>query len=117
MNKHFVSRSMRQAFAACLICGALFLGSCANTKIVTAYDCADAINKDTTVWHFLWGLKQAKDIRPNCDPRYNHLNSVTVKTRAVHVLVTVITLGIAIPQKVTWCCAPPNTTPGPRLGQ
>jgi hypothetical protein len=92
--------------------------SCSSTKIITEYDCADAanVNKDTTVWHYFWGLKQSKDIRPQCDPRYNHLNKVVVKTTPGNVLLTVITLGIVIPQKISWCCAPPNTTPG-RLGQ
>lgn len=88
--------------------------SCSHTKIITEYDCADAanVNKDTTVWHYFWGLKQAKDIRPQCDARYNHLNKVVVKTTPGNVLLTVITLGIAIPQKISWCCAPPNTSPG-----
>jgi hypothetical protein len=91
--------------------------SCSSTKIISEYDCADAanVNKDTTVWHYFWGLKQSKDIRPQCDKRYNHLNKVVVKTTAGNVLLTVITLGIVIPQKISWCCAPPNTQPG-RLG-
>jgi len=88
--------------------------SCSSTKVITEYDCADAtnINKDTTVWHYFWGLKQSKDIRPQCDKRYNHLNKVVVKTTPGNVLLTVITLGIAIPQKISWCCAPPNLRPG-----
>ncbi|MFL5746900.1 MAG: hypothetical protein ACJ751_19640 [Niastella sp.] len=88
--------------------------SCSSTKIITEYDCADAtnINKDTTVWHYCWGLIQSKDIRPQCDKRYNHLNKVVVKSTPAHVLLTVITLGIVIPQKISWCCAPPNPQPG-----
>lgn len=90
------------------------LTSCSSTKIITEYDCADAtnINKDTTVWHYCWGLIQSKDIRPQCDKRYNHLNKVVVKSTPGYVLLTVITLGIVIPQKVSWCCAPPNLQPG-----
>ena len=92
----------------------VLLQSCSSTKIITEYDCADAanINKDTTVWHYFWGLKQSKDIRPQCDQRYNHLNKVVVKTTPAHVLLTVITLGIVIPQKISWCCSPPNLQPG-----
>jgi hypothetical protein len=37
---------------------------------------------------------------------------VVVKTNPGYVLLTVITLGIVIPQKVSWCCAPPNLQPG-----
>jgi len=101
-----------------LIAFSFIVYSCSTTKIITEYDCADAanINKDTTVWHYFWGLKQAKDIHPPCDIRYNHLNKVAVKTTPAHILLTVITLGIVIPQKVSWCCAPVNTSPG-RLGQ
>ncbi|OQP38835.1 hypothetical protein A4H97_19165 [Niastella yeongjuensis] len=99
------------AFLPATIC---FLPGCSSTKIITEYDCADAanINKDTTVWHYCWGLIQSKDIRPQCDKRYNHLNKVVVKSTPAHVLLTVITLGIVIPQKVSWCCAPPNPQPG-----
>ena len=91
-----------------------FSSSCTSTKVITDYDCADATNliKDTTVWHYFWGLKQAKDIRPGCDPRYNHLNQVIVKTGPGHVILSFITLGIVIPQRLTWCCAPPNLRPG-----
>lgn len=99
------------AFLPATICT---LTSCSSTKIITEYDCADAtnINKDTTVWHYCWGLIQSKDIRPQCDKRYNHLNKVVVKSTPGYVLLTVITLGIVIPQKVSWCCAPPNLQPG-----
>jgi hypothetical protein len=88
--------------------------SCASTKVITEYDCADAanINKDTTVWHFLWGLVQAKDIHPACDPRFNHLNKVVTKITPVQVILSFITLGIAMPQKVSWCCSPYNPEPG-----
>jgi hypothetical protein len=91
--------------------------SCSSTKVITEYDCADAtnINKDTIVWHYFWGLKQSKDIRPQCDKRNNHLNKVVVKTTPGNVLLTVFSLGIVIPQKISWCCAPPNLQPG-RLG-
>ena len=99
------------AFLPATICT---LTSCSSTKIITEYDCADAtnINKDTTIWHYCWGLIQSKDIRPQCDKRYNHLNKVVVKSTPAHVLLTVITLGIVIPQKISWCCAPPNLQPG-----
>jgi hypothetical protein len=87
---------------------------CATTKVITEYDCADAfpLNKDTTVWHYFWGLKQARDIRPTCDPSFNYLNRVEVKTTVGQVLLSFLTLGIVLPQKISWCCAPYNPTPG-----
>jgi hypothetical protein len=92
----------------------MIVSSCASTKIITEYDCADAvsINRDTTVWHYFWGLKQAKDIHPDCDKRYNHLNQVVAKTTPVNLLISFLTLGIALPQKISWCCAPYNPSPG-----
>ena len=88
--------------------------SCSTTKIVTIPDCADAANviKDTTVYHYFWGLKQVSEIKPGCDERFNHLNGATVKTTPGNILLAVITLGIVIPQKISWCCAPYNPTPG-----
>lgn len=93
--------------------GTLFTG-CSTTKVITVNDCADAVNikQDTTVYHYFWGFKQAADIQPGCDERYNHLNGVTIKTTPGNILLAVITLGIVIPQKISWCCAPYNPTPG-----
>lgn len=112
-----LTKSLIYLLLAALTAITCILTSCSSTKIITEYDCADAanVNKDTTVWHYFWGLKQSKDIRPQCDNRYNHLNKVVVKSTPGNVLLTVITLGIVIPQKISWCCAPPNLQPG-RLG-
>jgi hypothetical protein len=84
------------------------------TRVITSTQSADAANivRDTTVVHYFWGLKQAADIKPGCDPRFNHLNKVEVKTKFGQVLVSVITLGIIVPQTVSWACAPFNPTPG-----
>lgn len=92
----------------------LAVSGCSSTRLVTIPDCADAVNirKDTTVHHYFWGLIKAADIDPSCDRRYNHLNMVTVKTKAKNTLITVFTLGIVIPQTLSWCCAPYNPTPG-----
>jgi hypothetical protein len=90
------------------------LYSCSTTRVVTDYDFADAvnINRDTTVYHYFWGLVKAADIRPKCDPRYNHLNMVQIQTTPLNTLVSFITLGIVIPQKLSYKCAPPNLSPG-----
>lgn len=114
---------MQQVRTACLplfLCGSLFVFTqCrVTTRIMTSSQCADAANivRDTTVVHYFWGLKQAADINPGCDPRFNHLNKVEVKTKFGQLLAAVFTLGIVVPQTVTWCCAPHNPGPGV-LGQ
>lgn len=110
MPKHYIQSLLLTA----LLVEATLLTGCSTTKVITVNDCADAVNlrKDTTVYHYFWGLKQVADIKPGCDERYNHLNGVTVKTTPGNILLSVITLGIVIPQKFSWCCAPYNPSPG-----
>ncbi|MEO6135274.1 MAG: hypothetical protein ABIP35_08985 [Ginsengibacter sp.] len=83
--------------------------SCSTTQVVSKYDCDtfahNPLNQKTT-WSFLWGLVQPKDIIPHCDERSNHMNKVTVKNNYAFALLTVVTLGIVMPQKIEWCCAP-----------
>lgn len=83
--------------------------SCSTSRIVSKYDCDtfanNPLNKKTT-WSFLWGLVQPKDINPNCDSRSNHMNKVTVKNNLGFSLISVATLGIVMPQRMEWCCAP-----------
>ena len=83
--------------------------SCTTTRIVSKYDCDtfenNPLNKKTT-WSFLWGLVQPKDINPKCDSRFNHMNKVTIKNNLGFALISVATLGIAMPQRIEWCCAP-----------
>ena len=69
---------------AILLLPAISFSSCkVTTRIITSTQSADAVNviRDTTVVHYFWGLKQAADINPGCDPRFNHLNKVEVKTK------------------------------------
>ena len=83
--------------------------SCTTTHIVSKYDCDtfanNPLNKKTT-WSFAWGLVQPKDINPNCDTRFNHMNKVTVKNNLGFALISVVTMGIVMPQRIEWCCAP-----------
>jgi hypothetical protein len=92
----------------CLFC------SCASTKVVTEYDAADAfsLSKDTTVWHYFWGLKQAAPLRPDCDPSFNYLSMVRVRTTPLQVILSFVTLGIVLPQRISWSCAVYNPEPG-----
>ena len=92
-----------------LITGSHSFNSCTTTRVVSKYDCDtfanNPINKKTT-WSFAWGLVQPKDIDPKCDSRFNHMNGVTVKNNLGFALISVATLGIVMPQRVEWCCAP-----------
>ena len=83
--------------------------SCTTTRVVSKYDCDTLDNNPLnmkTTWSFAWGLVQPKDINPKCDSRFNHLNKVTVKNNLGFALISVATLGIVMPQRIEWCCAP-----------
>src|SRR6185312_14255068 len=77
--------------------------SCTTTRIVTKYDsdtfANNPLNKKTT-WSFAWGLVQPKDIDPKCDSRSNHMNKVVFKDNLGFSLISVITLGIAMPHRI-----------------
>ncbi len=102
--------SFTTRFFACIILVYSISGmSCTTTRIVSKYDCDtfanNPLNKKTT-WSFAWGLVQPKDINPKCDKRSDHMNSVTVKNNLGFALISIATLGIVMPQRVEWCCAP-----------
>jgi len=83
--------------------------SCSTVNVVSKYDCNTVANNNVnskTTWSFAWGLVQPKDIDPHCEASFNHMNKVTVKTNLGYTLLSVVTLGIVIPQHVEWCCAP-----------
>jgi len=92
----------------------LITPGCSTTRIVTKYDCNtianNPVNKKTT-WTFAWGLIQPKDIDPKCEVSFNHMNRVEVKTNLAYIFLSAATLGIVIPQRVEWCCAPAEIKP------
>jgi hypothetical protein len=85
------------------------IDSCTTTRIVTKYDsdtfANNPLNKKTT-WAFAWGLVQPKDINPKCDSRFNHLDMVTQKNNLGFAVISVLSLGIVMPQRIEWSCAP-----------
>ncbi len=89
----------------------LLLGqSCSVTHLASEYDC-DAIEGhpeyEKTTCSYIWGLLQPKDIDANCCDTCA-INQVEVVNQFDHTLVTIVTLGIVIPQKIKWCCQPEN---------
>lgn len=102
-------KKIRNVFLILMMAVAVSLYSCTTTRIVTKYDSDTFANNplnQRTTWSFAWGLVQPKDINPKCDARFNHLDQVTVKNSLGFALITVFTLGIVMPQRVEWSCAP-----------
>src|SRR2546423_4038858 len=87
---------------------------CSTTRIISKYDCNtfanNPLNKKTT-WTLAWGLIQPKDIDPKCEKSFNHMNKVVVKTNLAFILLSAMTLGGVIPQRIEWCCVPPEIKP------
>jgi hypothetical protein len=83
--------------------------SCMTTRVVTKDDCDtfanNPVNRKTT-WTFAWGLVQPADIDPKC--QQGTLNKVEVRTNLGYLLLSVVTVGIVVPQQVRWCCTPPS---------
>ncbi len=85
------------------------LSGCMTTRIATIYDCDSVVNDQNNtkvVTSYFWGLKQPADLKPPCDSRFNHLNSVTVNTNFGYFLLSLVTVGVVTKQRVSWCCAP-----------
>jgi len=64
-----------------------------------------------THWSYLWGLLKQGDWPAGCQQGAN-MSKVTVKTNPGFVLISVITLGIVVPQKLEWDCGPPTRETG-----
>jgi hypothetical protein len=109
-SAHQIKKNVSSLVATAILAGIVLLAqSCSATKVISRYDC-DTFSNNTvykrTTWSYAWGLVQPKDINPGCDPRFNHLNKVVVKTNLGFAILSTVTLGIVIPQQVEWCCAP-----------
>jgi|GEM_PF-695732 len=104
MKTHLFLRSCRNCWLLPLL-----LTSCMTTHVMTEPDSDTPDNvsyADTTLTAYFWGLKQPVDLVPPCDPRFNHLNGVTVRSTFGHYLLLTLTLGIVHKQRVAWACAP-----------
>lgn len=107
MKKHRSEhRYIRLLLSATLV--VMLLSSCATLHVWASDDGDSAhgtcLDCRTTEWSYAWGLVQPTPVKPDC--RNKSMSRVRVKTTFAHALVTVATLGIAMPQTVEWDCAP-----------
>lgn len=102
-------KNFRNVFFILMIILGASLYSCTTTRVVTKYDSDTFANNplnSKTTWSYFWGLVQPKDIHPSCDKRFNHLDQVAVKNNFGFVIISFCSLGIVMPQRVEWSCAP-----------
>ena len=101
--------------------GLLFLllfSSCSvSDKVVSHYNTDQPARAKTlthvgkTHWSFLWGILKQGDWAAGCQQGSN-MSQVRVKTNPGFIIISFITLGIAVPQKLEWDCGPPCRATG-----
>lgn len=66
-----------------------------------------------THWSYFWGIykPQGTEWNAGCQQGSN-LSRVRVTTNPGFIIVSIVTLGIAVPQKLEWDCSPPCRTTG-----
>ncbi|MDH7446479.1 hypothetical protein [Aquimarina sp. 2201CG14-23] len=78
--------------------------SCMSTRVVSEFDNDSVVKHSKTSWSYAWGLVTPKDIDPGCESK--RMSSVTSATNLGYILISAITIGIVVPQTVSWECAP-----------
>ena len=96
----------------------LVFSSCAVSDTVVAHYNSDRpanakhlSHVGKTHWSYFWGLLKQSDWPAGCQKGSN-MSKVTVKTNPGFVLISVVTLGIVVPQKLEWDCGPPARNTG-----
>ncbi len=96
------------------ICMIISVNSCSITEVAASEDASTAeglcVDCSKTTWSFAWGLVEPVPIDPDC--RTGTMTKVRSEWNLGYAIISVATLGIVIPQKVGWDCAPDNRPPG-----
>jgi hypothetical protein len=64
-----------------------------------------------THWSYFWGLLKQDEWPAGCQSGSN-MSRVKVKTNAGFIIISFLSLGIAVPQKLEWDCSPPARSDG-----
>lgn len=64
-----------------------------------------------THWSFFWGILKQGDWPAGCQQGSN-MSQVRVKTNPGFIIISFVSLGIAVPQKLEWDCGPPSRGTG-----
>ena len=94
------------------------LSSCAVTDTVVAHYNSDQPTRakhlthiGKTHWSFAWGLIKKGDWAAGCQQGSN-MSRVRVTTNPGFIIISFVTLGIVIPQKLEWDCGPASRGTG-----
>ena len=110
-RKGMLQKKLYWCKRAMLVTTAMFLfSSCYSYRISTNAQAGNEAST-TTANAYFWGLVQSPKngiTTPNCDSlNVNGMADVEVKTNLGYALITVVTLGIWSPMKVSWKCSKP----------
>ncbi len=105
MNK----RSILRLFSSHLVILVLFSG-CMNMRLVAKYDSSNPVPKNVTKWTWFWGLQQPNDVVT--DASCASICMLTAKTNFGYLLISTLSLGIAVPLRVEYSCCPNEPPPG-----
>ena len=102
---------MSKRAAAALLCLGLS-SACAHYRVQApgAAGASATEARSETLWSLGWGLVQERPRVDNCQDQA--LAEVTQSTNLGFALISVLTLGLAMPQQVEWRCAKAQPTPG-----
>ncbi|MHA6247949.1 hypothetical protein ACXYMU_08450 [Pontibacter sp. CAU 1760] len=98
----------------CYLC-LLFLGldSCTVSDMVVSRHIADEpanpkhlSHQGKTHWSYVWGLWKAEDWAAGCQTG-SDMSRVRVSTNPLFITVSFLSLGLVVPQRLEWDCAPP----------
>lgn len=96
----------------------LLLQSCAVSDMVVARQTSDQpaqakhlSHVGKTHWSYVWGILKADDWPAGCQPG-SDLSRVRVTTNPLFIAVSFLSLGLVVPQRLEWDCAPPHRETG-----
>ena len=103
----------RTRLCTCAVLALLLLDSCAVSDTVVSRNTSDQPARARHLshvgnihWSYLWGLLQAENWDAGCQPG-SDMTRVRVKTNPLFVTITFLSLGLVLPQRLEWDCAPP----------
>jgi hypothetical protein len=77
---------------------------CMSTRLVGDYSSDNILTHKKTTFTLLWGLLQPKDLPSGCESKT--ICKVTTQTNLGFILLSAASLGLVVPQKITWDCCP-----------
>ncbi|MCP9237697.1 hypothetical protein [Lewinella sp. JB7] len=79
------------------------------TRVVGTYDSASPVAERATRWNLFWGLVPQRDLQtgPDCPS----ICVFEAKTNMAYILLSTVSLGMAVPVRVRYHCCPIDPEP------